>query len=235
VGEHAIAAAEKSVKEAFFVDSHSCIDPNSDYVWSGSKISRLLVKLAQRAAENASKLDKRPFRIGAGKTRSTGISKVEGMGEEGVSALVVQVADKRNIYMFFDSNNLVVNLRELLSKELIRAGFDEADILTSDTHSTSALTPGKMGYNPLGFSTPHEKIAKAAIRVASLAIDNLEDASVCIGSQLVKNLRVAGEENMRNILTGVRNSLKVAKRLAPASFGLATLLSAILVFLFSFW
>jgi putative membrane protein len=164
--------------------------------------------------------------------RSTGISRIEGMGEEGVSALIVEVADKRNIYLFFDSNNLVVNLRELLKRELLQLGFDNVEVLTSDTHSTSALTPGKMGYNPLGFSTPHDKIVKVAIRVANSAIDGLEDASVCIGSQLITDVRVAGEENMQNILTGVRNSLKVAKNLAPISFGFATVFSAIMVFLF---
>jgi predicted neutral ceramidase superfamily lipid hydrolase len=216
------------------VDAHSCIDLESDYVWAGSRISKLLVKLSQRVAENASKLDKQPFKIGAAKLRSTGISRVEGMGEEGVSALAVQVDNKRNVYVFFDSNNLVVNLRELLTKELRGAGFDEVEVLTSDTHSTSALTPGKMGYNPLGFSTPHDKIVKAAIRVANSAVDDLEDASVCVGSRFVEGVKVAGEANMQNILKGVRNSLKVAKRLAPACFGFAAVLSAILVFLFSF-
>jgi predicted neutral ceramidase superfamily lipid hydrolase len=233
VGESAIAAAQKSVKEAFFVDSHSCIDPGSDYVWSGSRISKLLVKMSQGAAEKASKLDRLPFKIGVAKIRSTGISKVEGMGEEGVSALVVQVAGRRNVYLFFDSNNLVFDLRRILTDQLVRAGFDEVEVLTSDTHSTSALTPGKMGYNPLGLLTPRDKIVSAAISVVNLALENLEDASVCIGSQVVKGIRVAGEENMQNILKGVRNSLRVAKKLAPVSFGLATVLSAILVFLFS--
>lgn len=234
VGENAIAAAQKSIKEAFFVDSHSCIDPESDYVLPGSKISRLLVGLSQRAAENASKLSKRPFMIGAAKLRSTGISRVEGMGEEGVSALVVQVANKRNVYLVFDSNNLVVNLNDLLTEELRGAGFDDVEVLTSDTHSTSALTPGKMGYNPLGFLTPHDKIVKAAIRVTNSAVDNLEDATVCVGSQLVKNIRVAGEQNMKNILSGVRNSIKAAKKLAPVFFGFAIALSAILIFFLSF-
>jgi predicted neutral ceramidase superfamily lipid hydrolase len=50
----------------------------------------------------------------------------------------------------------------------------------------------------------------------------------------VEGVKVAGETNMQNILKGVRNSLKVAKRLAPACFGFAAVLSAILVFLFSF-
>jgi putative membrane protein len=233
VGENAIAAALESVKEAVFVDSHSCIDPSSDYVWSGSRISKLLVGLSRGSAEKASRLNKLPFKIGVAKIRSTGISKVEGMGEEGVSALAVQVADKSNVYLFFDSNNLVFDLRRLLTEELVRLGFDEVEVLTSDTHSTSALTPGKIGYNPLGLSTPRNKIVSTAISVANLALKNVEDASVCIGSQVVKGVRIAGEENMQNILKGVRNSLKVAKRLAPVSFGFATVISAILVFLFS--
>jgi predicted neutral ceramidase superfamily lipid hydrolase len=234
VGENAIVAAQESIKEATFIDSHSCIDPESDYVMPGSKISKLLVKLSQKVAENASKLDKRPFMIGAAKLRSTGISRVEGMGEEGVSALVVQVSGKRNIYLLFDSNNLIVNLSDAIEKELRRAGFDDVEVLTSDTHSTSALTPGKLGYNPLGFLTPPDKIVKLAVRVADSAVDNLEDASVCVGSRVVEDTRVAGEENMKNILSGVRNSLKIAKNLAPVSFGLAVVLSAILVFLLSF-
>jgi putative membrane protein len=235
VGENAIMAAQKSIKQAFFVDSHSCIDPESDYVMPGSKISKLLVNLSQKVTENASKIEKVPFMIGAAKLRSTGISRVEGMGEEGVSALVVQVAGKRNVYLLFDSNNLMVNLSGLLNEELRRAGFDDVEVLTSDTHSTSALTTGKLGYNPLGYLTPHDKIVKAAIQVSHSAVEDLEDATVCVGSQLVKNIRVAGEENMKNILSGIRNSLKTAKKLAPVSFGFAIVLSAILIFLLSFW
>jgi putative membrane protein len=234
VGENAVAAAKESIKEATFVDSHSCIDPESDYVMPGSKISKLLVKLSQKVAENVSKLDKRPFMAGAAKLRSTGISRVEGMGEEGVSALIVQVSNKRNVYLLFDSNNLVVNLSDAIDKELKKAGFDDVEVLTSDTHSTSALTPGKLGYNPLGFLTPHDKIVRLVVRVTNSAVDNLEDASVCVGSRVVEGIRVAGEENMKNILTGVRNSLKIAKNLAPVSFGLAAMLSAVLLFLLSF-
>jgi putative membrane protein len=231
VGENVVAAAQKSIKKAFFIDSHSCIDPESDYVLPGSAISKLLVKLSERAAINASKLDQRPFMVGASKLRTTGISRVEGMGEEGLSSLVIQVADSRYVYVLFDSNNLVVNLRELIVKGLRDAGFDDVEILTSDTHTTSALRPGKMGYNPLGFLTPHDKIVKTAIQATNSAVENLEDASVCIGSQLIEDVKVAGEENMKNILSGVRNSLKAAKRLAPVCFGLATLVSAILVLL----
>jgi putative membrane protein len=231
VGESAVAAAQKSIKKAFFIDSHSCIDPESDYVLPGSAISKLLAKLSQRTVINASELDQRPFMVGASKFRSTGMSRVEGMGEEGLSSLVIQVADRRYVYLLLDSNNLVVNLREQIVKGLKDAGFDDVEVLTSDTHTTSALRPGKMGYNPLGFLTPHDKIVKAAIQVTNSAVENLEHASVCIGSQLIKGLKVAGEENMKSILSGVRNSLKAAKRLAPICFGLATLLSTILVLL----
>jgi putative membrane protein len=231
VGENAIVAAQESIKEAFFVDSHSCIDPESDYVLPGSEISKLLVRLSHSVAQRASRLEKRPFKIGAAKLRSTGISLVEGMGEEGISAFVVQVASAQYLYLIFDSNNLVVNLSETLSKELREAGFDDVEVLTSDTHSTSALTPGKLGYNPLGFLTPHDKLVKLAVQVTNSAVDNLEDASVCVGSQVVKNVRVAGEENMKNILSGVRSSLRIAKKLAPVSFGLAATFSAILIFL----
>jgi len=156
------------------------------------------------------------------------------MGEEGVSALVVQVSNKRNVYLLFDSNNMVVNLSDVIDKELRRAGFDDVEVLTSDTHSTSALTPGKLGYNPLGFLTPHDKIINLAVRVTNSAVDNLEDVSVCVGSRVVEGIRVAGGENMKNILSGVRNSLKIAKNLAPVSFGLAVVLSAILFFFLSF-
>jgi putative membrane protein len=232
VGKNAETAAQKFIKKAFFIDSHSCINPESDYVLPGSAISKLLVKLSGRVADSASKLSQRPFMAGAAKLRSTGISRVEGMGEEGVSALVVQVADKRNVYVLFDSNNLVVDLRDLIIRELRGAGFDDAEILTSDTHTTSALRPGKMGYCPLGLLTPHDRIVKAAIQVANSAVNNLEDASVFVASQLIMDVKVAGEENMKNILSGVRDSLKAAKRLAPICFGLATLLSALLLFLF---
>jgi len=227
VGEDAINAAKKYAKQASFIDSHSCIDPASDYVWRGSKISEAYVKVSQKAAEQASKLKEVTFKIGAAKIRSTGISKVEGMGEEGASAIVMQIGGRKIAYVFFDSNNLTANIKDPIVKELTKMGYDEVEVLTSDTHSTSALSPGKMGYNPLGYSTPSATILQIVISVVNLAERNLEEASVCVGIQILKDVKVAGEENMQNILLGTRNSLKVAKKLAPVAFGSATVLSVL--------
>jgi len=227
VGNAAVAAAKKSVKEAVFVDCHNSIDPESDYVWPGSRIGRLLVKASRRATKEASQFGKDPFKVGAAKLKATGISKIDGMGEEGVSAIVFQIAKKIVAYVFFDSNNLMLNLRDLLTKELVKMGFDAAEVITSDTHSTSALSPSKMGYNPLGYSTPPDRILQLAAKVSKRALKNLEDASACVGVRVIRQVKVAGEKNIQNILRGVRDSLKVAKRLAPVSFGSATLLSIV--------
>jgi predicted neutral ceramidase superfamily lipid hydrolase len=227
VGNIAVAATRKFVKEAIFVDSHNCINPDSDYVWPGSRAGKLLVKASQEAAEKASKLQKCPFKVGAAKLRATGISKIDGMGEEGISAIVFQIANSRIVYAFFDSNNLMVNVRAILAKKLVEMGFDSVQVLTSDTHSTSALSPGRMGYNPLGYSTPHERLLQLVASVSKRALSNLEDARVSIGVRVLKEVKVAGEKNIQNILRGVRNSLTVAKKLAPVSFGSATILSMI--------
>jgi predicted neutral ceramidase superfamily lipid hydrolase len=231
VGNAAVAAAKKFFKEAVFVDSHSRIDPESDYVWPGSKIGSLLVKASQRVAKEASQLSKESFRVGAAKLKTTGISKIDGMGEEGVSAIVFEIAGKKIVYLFFDSNNLTTDLRDLLAKELTEEGFRAVEILTSDTHSTSALSPGKMGYNPLGCSTPHRKVLQLAITVSRRALRNLEGGSAILSTRVVRGIRVAGEKNIQHILRGVRNSLMVAKRLAPVSFGSATILSVLLLLL----
>lgn len=227
VGNAAVTAAKKFVKEAVFVDSHNCIDPKSDYVWPGSRIGELLVKASQRATEEASQLGKDTFKVGAAKLKATGISKIDGMGEEGVSAIVFQIANKSAAYIFFDSNNLVFNIRDLVTKELVKMGFDAVEVITSDTHSTSALSPSKLGYNPLGYSTPHDKVLQLAATVSKRALKNLEDANACVGVRVVRGVKVAGENNIQNILRGVRDSLRVAKRFAPVSFGSATILSIV--------
>lgn len=230
-GEAAVAAARRYAKQAFFIDSHSCIDPSSDYVWLGSKIGETFVKASEKAAERASRLVESPFKVGAAKTKSTGISLHEGMGREGASAIVMQIAEQRIVYVYFDSNNMESNIKVMITKELMKMGFSEVEVLTSDTHSTSALSPSKMGYNPLGYSTPCDRILQIVTSVVALAETDLEDASVCAGVQTLKGVKVAGEENMQNILKGTRNSLRVAKNLAPAAFGLATLLSIVALFL----
>jgi predicted neutral ceramidase superfamily lipid hydrolase len=232
VGDAAVAMAKKFFKEAVFIDSHSCIDPESDYVWPGSEVGKLLVKASQRVAKEASQLREESFKVGAAKLRNTRISKIDGMGDEGVSAIVFQIGDKKVVYVFFDSNNLVVDLRASLAKELAKMGFDAVEILTSDTHSTSALSPGKIGYNPLGYSTPHDKVLQLAITVCRRASRNLEGVSASLGVRVIRGIKVVGEKNIQNILTGVSNSLRVAKRLAPVSFGFATILTALPLLLF---
>jgi predicted neutral ceramidase superfamily lipid hydrolase len=230
-GEAAASAAETFTKRAFFVDSHSSIDPSSDYVWPGSRIGETIVNLSREVAERASSLAKSPFKLGVSKVRSTGISVPEGMGREGVTAIIMQTAEQRIAYIFFDSNNLLYNIKPMIAKDLMKSGFNEVEILTSDTHSTSALSPGKMGYNPLGFSTSYDEIRRIVSAAVKSAETTLGDARICAGIHTIRNLRVAGEENMQNILTGTRNSLKVARNLAPVAFGLAAIISVIAVFL----
>jgi putative membrane protein len=230
-GEAAASAARVFVKQAFFVDSHSSIDPSSDYVWPGSKISETLVRASREAAQRASAIPGSPFKVGAAKIRSTGISMRDGMGKEGVSAIIMKITDRKIAYVFFDSNNLLSNIRSMIDERLMKSGFTEVEVLTSDTHSTSALSPGKIGYNPLGYSTPYDRIIDIVTSAIELAEKDLDDVRVCTGIHTLKDVRVAGEENMQNILKGTRDSLEAAKNLAPAAFGLATLISLITLLL----
>ena len=76
------------------------------------------------------------------------------MGTGGITATVVQVEKQKTAYVVIDGNNMISGLREKILAALTSAGFDESEIITTDTHTVTAIIigqgGGRRGFHPVG-------------------------------------------------------------------------------------
>ena len=71
----------------------------------------------------------------------------------------------------FDSNNMEVGFRKEIMDAVCELDIDEAEVMTTDTHSVNTIS---RGYNPIGLSKREEIIEYTKTSVKK-AIDDLEE------------------------------------------------------------
>ena len=140
------------------------------------------------------------------------------MGEGGITAIAVKVAEQKTAYVVIDGNNMVSGLREKILSALAEVGFDESEVFTTDTHAVSALVLGKRGYNPVGAAMDHEMLIGQIKDVALAAVADLESSRVACQRLVVPKVRVIGAERIRSLTTLVDMALQRAKQIIVPIF-----------------
>ena len=176
--------------------------------------------LAATCLDNAVGSSSLRFEVGAATISPSEFSLKSGMGEGGITSIVVKVAEQKTAYVVIDGNNMVSGLREKILSALSEAGFSESEVFTTDTHSVSALVLGKRGYNPVGEAMNHELLIQRIKEVSTAAAADLECTRVACQRLVVPKVRVIGAERIQSLTTLVDLALKKAKRMVFPIFGL---------------
>ncbi len=151
----------------------------------------------------------------------------EGIGSEGVQALVTEVAGKKSALVLFDGNNMIPGLRDKI-RERLASVVEDVEILTTDNHSVN-VTLG--GFNPVGLHYDHGELVEATAKVVKEAIGNLEPAGAGIASGYVEDLQVFGPESAARLTTSVNATVAILRPAFVATFLLALTASVLSLFL----
>lgn len=213
---------EKGLR-AIVIDAHNSLR-------DGQVLSREDIEGLQMAAIDALEkayMEKRyPVRVGASHIDSRfGVE--SGMGEGGISALVVRTQNQTAAYVLLDCNNMISGLREGINQSIKELGIDECEILTSDTHVVNAIGRRKRGYPLLGEEIPQNEVIEEIVAATKQALENVEESRVLWAID-TSRVKVVGEKLLQQLCEivdwGVRFEMKLLLSLYLPTIALSSLL-----------
>ncbi|MDX1701740.1 MAG: DUF2070 family protein, partial [Melioribacteraceae bacterium] len=177
---------KKGFKDVIVVDAHNSVNTSIDlHILTPEKL-RSLVEVADQALSLAAKEKRFPFLMGIAHVTPYEFENWSGIGSSGIVALIITVSDQKAAYIIIDGNNMISGLREQILASL-KDIIDIGEILTTDTHSVSALQPIDRGYHPVGEAIDVKMLIQHIMQAVKRAAESSNPAQV---SSLSKNIKV---------------------------------------------
>ncbi len=210
---------------AVVVNAHNSIDATESMEASLDALRAVAADCLKKAVS----LPAKPFEVGAATVFPKEFSLQDGMGSGGITAIVVKVAEQKSVYVVIDGNNMISGLREKILSALASSGFDESEVLTTDTHAVSAVVVGRRGYHPVGEVMNHELLIGHITEVAKAAAAKLESCKAGCKHLVVPQVRVIGQARLESLSLLVDSALKKAKQIVAPLFAFEGLLLILLL------
>jgi putative membrane protein len=221
-----LARSQCNSQNVVLVDCHNSFKGESGRVLPGNKEVFELMG----AVEKIECLEKSDLKIGCAHNPMDELSRVEGIGQSGVKVLVTEVGDQKTAYILFDSNNMVIGFREKILEKVKSLGIDEAEVMTTDTHSVNTLAGG---HNPVG-NKRQEQIIEYIIQTVKEALEDIETVSVGCKVSRISNLKTFGPNNATELVTTISSIVAVSRIFAPLVFIMAILFVFVWTFYMAF-
>jgi len=153
----------------------------------------------------------------------------DGVGAGGISVIAVEVATHRFAYINIDGNNLIKGLRELIIEKVKKLGFEDCEVLTTDTHMVNGIVSARLGYHPVGEVVSAESLITEVTIACEAALKDLEPSEVAVVSDQV-TLTTLGSKSLKHLMSVVyRISRMTAMALLVAIISVATISLLMLV------
>lgn len=220
-------AKRKGLASAIVIDAHNSIDGPFDPETASESLRRASFK----ALEEASHFKPSPLEVGVAKIVPKEFSIKDGMGPGGISVIVTGVDEQKAAYVTIDGNNMVSNLREKILVSLKDHGFDDGEVLTTDTHVVNGIVMVDRGYHPFGEVIDHDKIIGYITGAAQKAMKNLEPVESSCRTEVIQNIKVIGERQLNELCILAEETIKRTKKAAAIIFPSLTILLMVLFFL----
>ncbi|MGQ9515288.1 MAG: DUF2070 family protein, partial [Thermoproteota archaeon] len=189
------------IKDTIVVDAHNCI---GNLLSTPQKVeAELFVEVASISVAEASKKISN-FQVGFCRKYPLNLSIDDGLGPDGISAVVFRHGNEISSLIIIDGNNMIMGLRDKIVEELSKNFILASEVITTDTHLVTGISRVRGGYNPLGVKINHELLTGFCKEVVSEAITLTKPARISIAAGVVKGIRVVG-----NGLVGLAELLEV--------------------------
>lgn len=200
--------ANKSFKTSFIVDSHNCI--NKEVKELNNEDKEDIYKAISNALEKALMLPKYRIEAGFSRDKLEKYSELEGLGRNGITALVMKIGKQKIAYISIDGNNMIKGLREEIIGELLKREFDEIEVTTTDTHIVTGLISGE-GYFPIGAAIPNDEIINSIIKVTEDAFSKIKLLEIEVKEISIEKIKVLGK-SINKLSETLEKSIQIAKR-----------------------
>ena len=195
-------------RNAIFVDAHNSfsreIDEAEAIGFGDARVENLIAAI-EIARKKLDRERQAPFKVSI---ESSGRDFLE-FGVKGISVFCTEVRRQKNAVIVLDTNNLVPEFRERIIKKVKQAGFNNAEVVTTDAHLGDFVVKmygltGRLGA---------EQLEKEILGLVDTAGKNLESGRVSYLCADI-NARVFGEKMFHQLIATANSLIPFAKFLA---------------------
>ncbi|MGO9644059.1 MAG: DUF2070 family protein [Candidatus Bathyarchaeia archaeon] len=154
------------------------------------------------------------FSVGGSTRHPSQFTLRDGLGAGGISVIVVEVSGHRFAYINIDGNNMIKGLREIIIEKVKKLGFEDCEVLTSDTHMVNGLVSARLGYHPVGEAVSEVSLVREIEVACEAALKDLEPSEVAVVSDQV-TLTTLGSKSLKHLMSVV---YKISRMTALAMF-----------------
>jgi predicted neutral ceramidase superfamily lipid hydrolase len=198
------------IKGVAIVDAHNCINDQAISVVQGDKEASEYVGAISGAVFSTLNEPRTTIKMGIYQVFPNDIIPREGIGPGGISAISITYEDYKFALISIDGNNMEPGFRERAISILKAEGYNDAEVVTTDTHVVNAISLSSKGYPPVGRNKPDETLEY--ILVASLkAIEKTQAARIGLGFGVVKGIRTLGEKGFDVLTQDIAEAAGIAK------------------------
>jgi putative membrane protein len=214
-----------NLDDSLVVDCHNSFDEESGRILPGHSEMFQLLDTVDKIKKSE---EVEGIKVGCSQDLMSDLNKTNGVGDDGVKVMVIEVADQKTAYILFDSNNMLRGFREKIMDSVKDLDLDEVEVMTTDTHSVNTLSSG---YNPIGI-TKQDEIIEYTKTCCIKAIDDLEEVEAGVKTKRIIGINTLGSNNSTELVSTISSIIAVSKIVAPLIFVLAIILVFIWIFYF---
>jgi putative membrane protein len=148
------------------------------------------------------------FKAGVSHSALPGFMLKDGFGPAGIAVIAVEVDGQKFAYINIDGNNMTRGLREEILQYVRDVGFDDAEVMTTDTHMVNGVVHARLGYHPIGEVVVWEPLLKEVARLSKEALADLEECEVGVVSGQIPVMTL-GQKSLRGVMSTVYKTSKI--------------------------
>jgi putative membrane protein len=235
VGLSAAAEARSAgVEDVMLVDAHNCNNglegPDLGHVYPGSERSFDMMQAAGRAGDRLAETEQAPIRLGVA-WDETRWGPLDGIGPLGVRVSVLEIGDRRTVYVLVDGNNMEPGLRDRIVASVTAPdaeGFaaDEAEVMTTDTHVVNQVEAS----NQVGEAIDADELLDVIERLVAEAADDMEPVEAGMASERAE-VTVFGNDRTETLASHANAVMSMGAALAATVIMAAMAVSLLIFFL----
>ena len=158
--------------------------------------------------QDSAEKNPRNFRVGVSRSAPPSFALKDGFGPAGIAVIAVEVGEQKFAYINIDGNNMTRGLREEILQHVRDVGFDDGEVMTTDTHMVNGVVHARLGYHPIGEVVSWEPLLGEVVRVCKEALADLEECEVGVVSGQIPVMTL-GQKSLRGVMSTVYKTSKI--------------------------
>jgi len=245
VGVSALQSARRELKKnnseirkAFLIDSHNCILDYEALIEPNTPAAEHLLKAVEKSIQKLpSTINTQKIRYGVSRTRFSDTYRDYGLGELGITVNIIETSwsdgkklavpkrhegkhwKQRTALVIIDANNMIIGLRDKIINRLLEEKLvDEAEVLTTDTHTVNASSLQQPDYYPIGRIISHDDLIEEIIKNTKRALEDLEEVEIGTKIFKIKRLKIWTDKKLDMFFEGINETVSTLKKITLPFF-----------------